>query len=42
MLADSDVGISRGELDDHSGDLHRLIGRATTPLGEVVARAVAG
>lgn len=42
MLADSDVGIARGDLDDRSGDLHRLIGRATTPLGEVVARAVGG
>ena len=31
-LADSDVGIARGELDDSSGDLRRLIGRPTTPL----------
>jgi NAD(P)H dehydrogenase (quinone) len=41
VLADSDVGITRGELDDHSGDLHRLIGRATTPLADVVRSAVA-
>jgi NAD(P)H dehydrogenase (quinone) len=41
MLADTDVGITRGELDDHSGELHRLIGRATTPLAKVVASAVA-
>jgi len=41
MLADSDVGIKRGELDDRSGELHRLIGRATTPLAKMVAGAVA-
>ena len=41
VLADTDVGISRGELDDRSGELHRLIGRATTPLAKVVASAVA-
>jgi len=41
MLADSDVGIKRGELDDRSGELHRLIGRATTPLAKIVAGAVA-
>jgi len=36
MLADSDVGIARGELDDTSGDLRRLIGRPTTPLATVL------
>ena len=41
MLADTDVGITRGELDDRSGELRRLIGRATTPLAKVVASAVA-
>ncbi|HSN15578.1 MAG TPA: SDR family oxidoreductase [Anaeromyxobacteraceae bacterium] len=40
-LADSDVGISRGELDDATGDLHRLIGRATTPLAVAVRAAFA-
>ena len=39
MLADTDVGITRGELDNRSGELHRLIGRATTPLAKVVASA---
>lgn len=32
VLADSDQGIARGALEDHSGDLSRLIGRPTTPL----------
>jgi NAD(P)H dehydrogenase (quinone) len=41
VLADADVGITRGELDDRSGELHGLIGRATTPLAKVVAAAVA-
>ena len=41
LLADTDVGITRGELDDRSGEMHRLIGRATTPLAKVVASAVA-
>lgn len=40
MLADSDVGITRGELDDRSGDLRRLIGRPTTPLRAAVAAAL--
>jgi NAD(P)H dehydrogenase (quinone) len=40
ILADSDVGISRGELDDASGDLRRLIGRPTTPLASAVAAAL--
>ncbi len=39
MLADSDVGASRGELNDSSGDLRRLIGRPTTPLADAVAVA---
>lgn len=41
ILADSDAGIARGELDDRSGDLRRLIGRPTTPLRTLVAAAVA-
>jgi NAD(P)H dehydrogenase (quinone) len=40
MLADSDVGITRGELFTDSGDLHRLIGRATTSPREAVAAAL--
>jgi NAD(P)H dehydrogenase (quinone) len=32
-LASADEGIARGELDTNSGDLRRLIGRPTTPLG---------
>jgi len=40
LLADSDVGIARGDLDDASGDLRRLIGRPTTPLPDVFAAAV--
>ena len=41
LLADSDTGITRGELDDTSGDLRRLIGRPTTPLRTAVAAALA-
>lgn len=41
MLADADVALERGELDDASGDLGRLIGRPTTPLSEAVAAALA-
>ncbi len=40
-LADSDVGITRGELDDRSGELQRLIGRATTTLATAVERGLA-
>ncbi len=39
ILADSDVGASRGELNDSSGDLRRLIGRSATPLANAVAVA---
>ncbi|WP_243059424.1 SDR family oxidoreductase [Nocardioides sp. SR21] len=37
LLADSDLGVARGDLEDHSGDLARLIGRPTTRLAEAVA-----
>lgn len=37
VLADSDLGVARGDLEDHSGDLARLIGRPTTRLAEAVA-----
>ncbi|MBI5545472.1 MAG: SDR family oxidoreductase [Deltaproteobacteria bacterium] len=40
LLVDSDLGISRGELDDSSGDLRRLIGRPATPLASAVAAAL--
>jgi NAD(P)H dehydrogenase (quinone) len=39
LYADADAGVARGELDDSTGDLHRLIGRATTPLRVAVAAA---
>jgi NAD(P)H dehydrogenase (quinone) len=41
VLADSDLGIRRGELSTESGDLRRLIGRPTTTLAEAVAAALA-
>ena len=40
LLADSDVGIARGDLDDSSGDLRRLIGHPTRPLADLVKVAV--
>jgi len=40
VLVDADVNIARGELDDRSGDLRRLIGRPTTPLRDAVAAAL--
>lgn len=42
MLADSDRGIARGELFTDSGDLRRLIGRATTSMLTAVAAALRG
>lgn len=42
ILADSDLGIARGDLLVSSGDLRRLIGRPTTPLGQAVRSAAAG
>jgi len=41
LLADSDVGASRGALFDDSGTLGRLLGRPTTPLAESLAAALA-
>lgn len=41
LLADSDVGIARGELDATTSDLGRLIGRPTTTLRAAVAAALA-
>ena len=40
MLADSDVGVSRGGLFDDSRQLSALIGRPTTPMAETVANAL--
>ncbi len=40
ILANADEGITRGELDDATGTLHRLIGRPTTPLADAVSRAL--
>ncbi|HEY4454104.1 MAG TPA: SDR family oxidoreductase [Pseudonocardiaceae bacterium] len=37
-----DQDIVEGELSDDSGDLHRLIGRATTPLADAVAGILKG
>lgn len=42
LLADSDVGASKGGLFDDGRQLSRLIGRPTTPLAEVVKAALAG
>ncbi|MDQ0770828.1 NAD(P)H dehydrogenase (quinone) [Pseudarthrobacter defluvii] len=41
ILADSDLGIARGDLLVSSGDLRRLIGRPTTSLGQAVRTAAA-
>jgi NAD(P)H dehydrogenase (quinone) len=41
VLADSDLGIARGELLADSGDLARLIGRPTTTLAEAIRAALA-
>jgi NAD(P)H dehydrogenase (quinone) len=40
VLVDCDLGVARGELEETSGDLHRLIGRATTPLAVTIAAAL--
>jgi NAD(P)H dehydrogenase (quinone) len=42
LLADSDVGASKGGLFDDGHQLSQLIGRPTTPLAEVVKAALAG
>ena len=41
ILADSDLGIARGDLLVSTGDLRRLIGRPTTSLGQAVSSAAA-
>ncbi|WP_210495741.1 SDR family oxidoreductase [Patulibacter sp. SYSU D01012] len=40
ILADSDLGIDRGELVTDRDDLRRLIGRPTTPVEETIAAAL--
>lgn len=40
LYVDADVQAARGELDDSSGELRRLIGRATTPLAAAVRVAL--
>jgi NAD(P)H dehydrogenase (quinone) len=42
MLADSDTGAAKGALFDDGRQLGRLIGRATTPMPEVIAAALRG
>ncbi|MCH0563220.1 MULTISPECIES: SDR family oxidoreductase [unclassified Streptomyces] len=42
MLAGADASIEKGELVVSTGDLSRLNGRPTTPLGEAVAAALKG
>ena len=41
ILADSDTGASKDGLFDESRQLSRLIGRPTTPLSDIVSRALA-
>lgn len=40
IYADADLGVARGDLQNASGDLHRLIQRPTTPLAEAVRAAI--
>ena len=40
VLADADLGLGRGELFTDSGDLGRLIGRATTSLTDAITEAI--
>ncbi len=40
VLADSDVGISRGDLEVKGGALGKLIGRPTTPLAAAISQAL--
>jgi NAD(P)H dehydrogenase (quinone) len=40
LLADADLGVARGELDDSSGTLRRLIHRPTTTLAAAVTAAL--
>jgi NAD(P)H dehydrogenase (quinone) len=40
MVADIDRAVSEGNLEVHTGDLSRLIGRPTTPLAAAVKAAL--
>jgi NAD(P)H dehydrogenase (quinone) len=40
LLVDSDQGIAAGHLEDHSGDLTRLVGHPTITLADVVAASL--
>jgi NAD(P)H dehydrogenase (quinone) len=40
LLADSDTGVSKGALFDEGKQLSKLIGRPTTPLAEMVKKAL--
>lgn len=40
LLADSDAGAARGALDDHSGQLHQLLGRPTASWRALVRAAI--
>ena len=40
VLADSDAGIARGELDSDSTDLETLAGHPSTPLADVISGAL--
>jgi NAD(P)H dehydrogenase (quinone) len=40
ILVDADVQAAKGDLDDSSGELRRLIGRPTTPLAAAVRAAL--
>ncbi len=41
MFADIDRSVAAGDLDVEGDDLERLIGRAPTPLRDVIAAAAA-
>jgi NAD(P)H dehydrogenase (quinone) len=40
IYVDADVNAARGELDDRTGELARLIGRPTTPLAVSIRAAL--
>lgn len=42
IYVDADVWAAKGDLDDRSGELARLIGRPTTPLAAAVRAAIGG
>ena len=42
VLVDSDLGAARGELNDSTGELSRLIGRPTTRLPDALSATLKG